>query len=280
MTQNVPKKMNLASLPSDPLKMSLNRFFQPFEVIGDHQVHATKSPALEITQHVFPRGSIFAVSKGESQDLPLLFFRNYAVVLPDLDHQGSQQEEQIRASQPPVSLMVNPGQKTCDQGILRGLRKPGTTQLFRDMRDLPRRDSLDHHPHQRQNQGLFRALVASEQIGRKISPSLVLGTRRISVPACIVSCRSRYPFQYSVRSLGCSWRSAHRGSAIWASKTCSRPTRPDFQSSSFIGQKGLEMFGIQSNVEFGHRFFQVEIRFVLVTTIFRKINGFFNFSHH
>ena len=49
-----------------------------------------------------------------------------------------------------------------------------------------------------------------------------------------------------------------------------------FQSFSFIGQKGLEMFGIQRNVEFSHRFFQVEIRFVSATTILRKVNGFFN----
>ena len=37
------------------------------------------------------------------------------------------------------------------------------------MRDLAGRDSLDHHLHQRQDQGLFRSLVASEQIGRKAS---------------------------------------------------------------------------------------------------------------
>ena len=36
------------------------------------------------------------------------------------------------------------------------------------------------------------------------------------------------------------------------------PTRPDFQSFSFIGQKVVQMFGMQGNVEFGHRFLQVE----------------------
>ena len=30
--------------------MSLNRFFEPFVVIGDHQVHSTQSPAFEIPQ--------------------------------------------------------------------------------------------------------------------------------------------------------------------------------------------------------------------------------------
>ena len=198
MTQNVPKKMNLASLSSDPLKMPLNRFFQPFKVIGDHQFHATKSLALEITQHGIPGGFILAVSKGKPQDFPLLFFRNsgrnqcgdrnYAVALPVLDHQGIQQEERIRASQPSGSLMVDQGQKTRDQGTHRGLRKLGTTQLFRDTRDLPRRDSPDHHLHQRHNQGLFRALVASEQVGRKI-PSLVLGDPKdqCSHPYCQLS---------------------------------------------------------------------------------------------
>ena len=49
MTQNVPEKVHLTSLPADSLKMSLNCLFQPFVVIGDHQIHPTQSPALEIT---------------------------------------------------------------------------------------------------------------------------------------------------------------------------------------------------------------------------------------
>ncbi len=65
--------------------------------------------------------------------------------------------------------MIGPGRKTRGQGTHCGLRKLDATQLFRDMRDLTGRDSLDHHLHQRQNQGLFRALIASEQIGRKMS---------------------------------------------------------------------------------------------------------------
>jgi len=40
MSQNVPEKVHLASLPSDPLKMSPNRFFEPFVVIGDPHIHS------------------------------------------------------------------------------------------------------------------------------------------------------------------------------------------------------------------------------------------------
>ena len=96
--------------------MSLNGFFEPFVVIGDHQVHPTQSPAFEIPQHVVPGRLVFAVSQGESQDLPLSFFRNsgrnqcghrnHAVVLSDMDHQGIQQKERIRTLQPTVSPMV------------------------------------------------------------------------------------------------------------------------------------------------------------------------------
>ena len=65
--------------------------------------------------------------------------------------------------------MVDPGRKTRGQGTHRGLRKLGAPQLFRDMRDLAGRNSLDHPLHQRQNQGLFRALIVSEQLRRKAS---------------------------------------------------------------------------------------------------------------
>ena len=67
MTQNISKKMHLASLPADSLKMSLNRFFEPFVVIGDHQVHTTQSPAFEIPQHVVPRSPVFTGSQRESR---------------------------------------------------------------------------------------------------------------------------------------------------------------------------------------------------------------------
>jgi len=254
MTRNVPEKMDLASLPADSLKMSLNRFFQPFVVIGDHQVHPTQSPALEITQHVVPGGLVFAVSQGESQDLPLSFFldsgrnqcghRNHAIVLSDRDHQGIQQEERIRTIQTTVSPMVDPGRKAGRQGTHRGLRKLGATQLFRDVRDLTGRDSLDHHLHQRQDQGLFRALVASEQIRRKISvPGLGNPKDQRSHPCRQLS----FPVSVPV-------------------------TRPIARALMTIRPKMIDHLGFQNLVQY--RFDQLFHSFAIIGQKFGKRSGF------
>ncbi len=66
MTRNIPEKVHLASLPSDPLKMSLNGFFEPFVVIGDHQVHPTQSPALERSRSMSSQEASFSLSPNVS----------------------------------------------------------------------------------------------------------------------------------------------------------------------------------------------------------------------
>ena len=158
MTQNVPEKVHLASLPADSLKMSLNpAFLSPLwssETTRStpHTPRPLRSRSISSQEASFslsPNVSL-RISRCPSSDIRSRSRRpvNHAVVL---------------------SHMLVPGRKTRGQGAHRGLRKLRSTQLFRNARHPPGRDSLDHHLHQRQNQALFRALIASEQLRRKTS---------------------------------------------------------------------------------------------------------------
>ncbi len=71
MTQNIPKKVDLAALPSDSLEMLPGGVLEPFVIVGNDQVHSTEPPALQVLQHGVPGGFVFAVPQGQSQDLPL-----------------------------------------------------------------------------------------------------------------------------------------------------------------------------------------------------------------
>ncbi len=71
MTQNIPKKVDLAPLPSDSLEMLPGGVLEPFVIVGDNQVHPRQSSMFEITEHVLPGRFVFAIPQGQSQDLPL-----------------------------------------------------------------------------------------------------------------------------------------------------------------------------------------------------------------
>ena len=136
----------------------------------------------------------------------------------------------------------------------RGLREPGATQLLGDVGDLPGRDALHHPLHHRQDQSLFRSLVALEEIGDETS---VPGLRNPKSQCSHPRRQSLFP---EPRSGSPSVLPSVHDDRLPDAPSSGLPAPGSeriplvFESVSSLGQKIWQPIRIQGKVKFGYRF--------------------------
>ena len=197
---DVGRQVGLAALPGGALELHLHGLDQPTVVVGDDQIDAGQATAFEPGEEVHPRALTLAVADLQAQHLAVASFvdagrhqradRPHPPVFAHFDHQRIHEHEGVAL---PAQVALVPGRhqriETLAQVGDRGLGEARATQLLSDAGHFARRDAVDHHLHQGEDEGLFTALVACEQLGRELAVTDLWNLSRVSAPTRVVSWR-------------------------------------------------------------------------------------------
>ncbi len=175
---DVGRQMGLAALPGGALELQADRLHKPAVVIRDHYVDAGQPAALEPGEEAYPAAFRLAVAQLQPKDLAVAgrvhtdgeerTDRTYASALTHLEDQGIHQHERIALpTQIPLVPRLYQWIEPLAQVGHGRFGKARPAQLLRDACDFARRDTIDHHLHQRQNERLLTPLVPREQLGRE-----------------------------------------------------------------------------------------------------------------
>jgi hypothetical protein len=175
-TTDTGRKMHLAPLPARALELNTHGGGEATMMVGDDQIHVGEAAALEPGEEVRPAALRLAIPQLQAQDLAAPLFvdpgrqqgaaRAHPPVFAHLDDERIHEHEGVaRAAQialiPGCHERVEPLAQLGD----RGLGELPPTQLFGDVRHFARGNAVDDHLHQRQDERLFTALVAGEELG-------------------------------------------------------------------------------------------------------------------
>src|SRR5215217_2646760 len=166
----------LGSVATMPLEVASYRCLQSFMIVGDHKLHAWKAPALKRAEKRLVGGLALGVCSLNSEYLPEAVIprtrdeedslADHLMAYPDLLVAGVHEQVRVslglqRPAPPCLKLCV---EASCQRGD-EALGEGGAAQLFGYVFDLPGRDPLHIHLHQRQHQRLLVSLVTREQPG-------------------------------------------------------------------------------------------------------------------